>query len=68
MPKKAKQVQAVTIRLTADQVATMERLAAALAEQRPDLVALAGGELSTYAMLRIAVGYGLKQLEQELAP
>jgi hypothetical protein len=46
----------------------MERLAAALAEQRPDLVALAGGELSTYAMLRIAVGYGLKQLEQELAP
>jgi hypothetical protein len=68
MPKKSKQVQAVTIRLTADQVATMERLAAALAEQRPDLVALAGGELSTYAMLRIAVGYGLKQLEQELAP
>jgi hypothetical protein len=68
MPKKSKQVQAVTIRLTADQVATMERLAAALAEQRPDLVALAGGELSTYAMLRIAVGCGLKQLEQEVTP
>jgi hypothetical protein len=56
------------MRLTADQVATMERLSAALAEQRPDLVALAGGELSTYAMLRIAVGCGLKQLEQEVTP
>jgi uncharacterized membrane protein (DUF2068 family) len=68
MPKKAKQVQAISMRLTADQVVTMERLSAALAEQRPDLLALAGGELSTYAILRIAVGYGLKQLEQELTP
>jgi hypothetical protein len=68
MPKKTKQVQAITIRLSAVQVATMERLAAALAEQRPDLVALVGGELSTYAMLRIAVGYGLRRLEQEVTP
>ncbi len=61
------QVKAITIRLTADQLALLERMAPVLAEQRPDVAALAGGEVSTYAIMRIAVAYGLKQLEEELA-
>jgi len=61
------QVKAISIRLTAEQVAVLERMAPVLAEQRPDVAALTGGEVSTYAILRIAVAYGLKQLEEELA-
>jgi hypothetical protein len=55
----------LTVRLSAEQVETLARLGPILTEQRPDLAALNGGVLSPYAVLRIAVGYGLRVLEAE---
>jgi hypothetical protein len=55
----------LTVRLSAEQVETLARLGPILTEQRPDLAALNGGVLSPYAVLRIAVGYGLRALEAE---
>lgn len=55
----------LTVRLSAEQVEALARLGPVLTAQRPDLAALNGGVLSPYAVLRIAVGYGLRMLEAE---
>jgi hypothetical protein len=58
-------VKPTSVRLTEDQAVTLEQLAPILTERRPDLAALGGGELSPYAVLRVAIHLGIAQLRTE---
>lgn len=58
-------VKPTSVRLTEEQAASLAELAPLLTERRPDLAALAGGELSPYTVLRVAVHLGIAQLRNE---
>lgn len=58
-------VKPTSVRLTDDQAAALEQLAPLLTERRPDLAALAGGELTPYTVLRVAIHLGIVQLRNE---
>ena len=59
-------MKATSIRLTADQERALERLAPVLAKARPELAALAGGALTLYATLRVALSIGIQELEKQV--
>jgi hypothetical protein len=53
-----------SVRLRPEQLETLDRLAPVLTTLRPDLAALAGGELGQYSLLRLAIALGLAELER----
>ena len=62
------EMKSMSVRLTEEQQAALERLAPVLTRKRPDLAGLAGdGGLTTYSVLRIAIAIGLADLERQAA-
>ena len=56
-----------SVRLTERQLAELERLRGELARARPELALLSrDGELTAYAVLRLAIDRGLRELAAEL--
>jgi hypothetical protein len=64
MPTKPAATKPTSVRLRPEQVETLDRLAPVLTALRPDLAALAGGELGQYSLLRLAIALGLAELER----
>ncbi len=61
------QKKAMSIRLSAEQEEALSAIARELTVQRPDLLALSGDvELSIYATMKIALGLGIKQLQDQV--
>lgn len=55
-----------SIRVTDEQIAALEEIAVVLTERRHDLAALAGGELTPYTAMRVALHVGIETLQGEL--
>jgi hypothetical protein len=62
--KKPTAPKPTSVRLRPEQVEALDRLAPVLTSLRPDLAALAGGELGQYSLLRLAIALGLAELER----
>lgn len=68
MPTKPAATKPTSVRLRPEQVEALDRLAPALTALRPEVAALAGGELGPYSLLRLAIALGLAELERMAAP
>jgi hypothetical protein len=63
-PTKRAATKPTSIRLRPDQVEALDRLGPVLTKLRPEMAALAGGELGPYALLRQAIDLGLAELKR----